>query len=43
MMSNSYNTVVYVGVTSDLVSRVIQHKEKNLIHGSSSLSVSAVS
>ena len=28
MMSNSYNTVVYVGVTSDLVSRVIQHKEK---------------
>ena len=29
MMTNKYHTTIYVGVTSDLVSRVIQHREKH--------------
>jgi len=28
IMTNVYNTVLYVGVTSDLFSRVIQHRDK---------------
>ncbi|MDH5367724.1 MAG: GIY-YIG nuclease family protein [Cyclobacteriaceae bacterium] len=28
IMANKHNTVLYTGVTSDLVSRVLQHKEK---------------
>lgn len=29
IMTNKNNTVLYVGVTSDLVSRVIQHRDKH--------------
>ena len=32
LMTNSTNTVIYAGVTSDLVKRVYQHREK-LIEG----------
>ncbi len=32
ILANKYNTVVYVGVTHDLVERVLQHKQK-LISG----------
>ena len=28
ILTNNHNTVLYVGVTSDLYSRIIQHKEK---------------
>jgi len=28
-MTNNNNTVIYIGVTSDLVKRVYQHKTKN--------------
>lgn len=28
MMSNSHNTVIYVGITSNLIKRVYQHKTK---------------
>lgn len=28
ILTNQHNTTLYVGVTSDLVSRVIQHKDK---------------
>jgi putative endonuclease len=28
LMTNTHNSVYYIGVTSDLYSRVIQHKEK---------------
>ena len=28
IITNKYNTVFYTGVTSDIVSRTIQHKEK---------------
>ena len=28
MMTNPHNTVVYTGVTSDLLKRIAQHKEK---------------
>jgi putative endonuclease len=28
IMTNIYNSVLYIGATSDLVSRVIQHKQK---------------
>ncbi|GAB4458754.1 MAG: hypothetical protein Fur0028_12710 [Bacteroidales bacterium] len=27
-MTNTYNTVLYVGVTSDLKARIFQHKNK---------------
>ena len=29
IMTNKYHTTLYVGVTSDLVSRVIQHREQH--------------
>jgi putative endonuclease len=28
IMTNQYNTTLYVGVTSDLISRIVQHKLK---------------
>jgi putative endonuclease len=28
ILTNKYNTVLYTGVTSDLVSRLIEHREK---------------
>ena len=28
MMTNEYNTVIYIGVTSDLYKRVTEHKNK---------------
>ena len=30
IMTNTYNTVLYTGVTSDLLKRVWQHKEKTI-------------
>ena len=30
IITNKYHTVFYTGVTSDLISRIIQHREKHL-------------
>ncbi|OFX28569.1 MAG: hypothetical protein A2X08_07235 [Bacteroidetes bacterium GWA2_32_17] len=31
-MTNNYNTVLYLGVTSDLQARIYQHKNKEFPH-----------
>lgn len=33
MMSNEYNTTIYVGVTSNLIARVLEHKEGKYSNG----------
>jgi putative endonuclease len=30
IMTNKYNTILYTGVTSDLIKRISEHKEKSL-------------
>ncbi len=31
MMTNEFNTVIYIGVTSDLLSRISEHKNKKYL------------
>lgn len=30
ILTNKYNTVLYIGVTSNIIQRIIQHKEKKV-------------